>query len=141
MSFKLYFALAAGLATLSACCSASEPSVQIAAGSGATGDRSGQLCDLATLGSDACNGKRVQIKARASEQIHQHPLLSMDLQQTYWDTDRTQMIFLSAEPLQCRNGITAIGVLRARVGPCDPNAQNKNQYCGTALEVESYECR
>lgn len=140
MFLKMLCAASAILFTVSACRGGGS-SAPSAPGSGGDGDRSGQLCDLASLGADACNGKRVQIKARASEHIHQHPLLSRELQQSYWDMDQMQMIFLSAEALNCRNRITAIGVLRARVGPCDPNAQNKNQYCGMALEVQTYECR
>lgn len=141
MSARLFYVVSLLLVTLSACRSATDPAAQVAPGRDAGVETPGELCNYAALGADACNGKRVEIKARASRFVQQHPMLSMELQQSYWDTDRSQMIFLSAEPLPCRNGITAIGILRARVGPCDPNAQNKNQYCGTALEVQTYECR
>ncbi len=141
MSVRIMCAVSSMLLTLAACRAAQGPLVEITASNGAESDRSGPLCDWASLGSDGCNGKRVQIKARASEHIHQHPVLSRELRQSYWDTDRWQLIFLSAESLDCQDHITAIGILRARVGPCDPNAHNKNQYCGTALEVQSYECR
>lgn len=141
MSVKLFCAVSLLLATLSACRNPAGPAVQLAPGRGADAEASRDLCNYAALGAGACNGKQVEIKARASRQIQQHPLLSMEMRQSYWDTDRSQMIFLSAEALDCPDRITAIGVLRARVGPCDPDAQNKNQYCGTALEVQSYECR
>jgi hypothetical protein len=110
-------------------------------GNAGASTQSGELCDYAGRGEAACDGRRVRIEAQATRRPQQHPILTVDKQQSYWDTPQTTLIFISSEIPSCANVIIATGVLRAHVGPCDENAQNKNQYCGTALEVESYECR
>lgn len=105
-----------------------------------TQTRQSAHCDFAA-GTSACDGKTVKVNARASNYVAQHPRLSMDKQESYWEVNGNQWIFVSADTINCRSGVEAIGRLAARVGPCDPKANNKNQYCGTALYVDEWQCK
>lgn len=105
------------------------------------GRNSGQFCDL-SASTQACDGKLVQVVGEPSHHPEQHPLLTRDKQQSYWDVNNQgQWIFVSDTEINCSRGVIATGTLDARVGPCNPKAQNKNQYCGTAVYVNTWSCK
>ncbi|MBL8022639.1 MAG: hypothetical protein JNM27_23375 [Leptospirales bacterium] len=88
----------------------------------------------------ACDGKTVLVVAEEEAPMMQHPRLSMDKQESYWMVKGSVWIFVSDAQIECRSRVEAIGTLKAKVGPCDPTASNKNMYCGTALFVQSFRC-
>ncbi len=96
------------------------------------------LCDYAQK-KNACDGKTIQLNAKISTKGLQHPIISMD-KESYWDVGGSDWIFVSKKPIECKSEITAVGRLKTRVGPCK-NEPTHNQYCGTALYVDSWKCR
>ncbi len=99
------------------------------------------LCDIKAAGLEACNGKAIQIQASVSNKGQQHPKISMDQKESYWDVNGSDWIFVSDKVIECRGRATFLGKLRTRVGPCKAKAKNHDQYCGTALYVKSWQCQ
>ncbi len=103
--------------------------------------KSSEFCDI-TASTKACDGKLVQVTGDPSHHPEQHPLLTHDKQQSYWDVNQQgQWIFVSEKEIDCTRGVIVTGTLDATVGPCDRKAQNKNQYCGTAIYVNTWKCK
>lgn len=105
-----------------------------------TPENAEEFCDAARKGTDACNGRKVKIRAKLSDKFQQHPLISMGKEESYWDVNGRDWIFVSEKTIDCSKEATVVGTLAARVGPCDKDAKNKNMYCGTAVYVESWQC-
>jgi len=103
----------------------------------------GEFCDIASGKLDACDGKLVQVTGKSDHHPEQHPMLAHDKeQQSYWDVNNSgQWVFVSDTAIDCGREVLVTGILDARTGPCDPKAQNKNQYCGTAIYVKTWQCR
>ncbi|MCE9598865.1 MAG: hypothetical protein K8S54_12940 [Spirochaetia bacterium] len=100
---------------------------------------SGEYCDT-TAGRSACDGKNVRIISDGPAPMMQHPRISMDKSESYWMVKDSAWILVSDSPIRCEQKLEATGRLKTNVGPCDPSAQNKNMYCGTALYVSSWRC-
>ena len=104
--------------------------------------QAGGICDPFAQGSDSCNGQTVQITGTYSPHAEQHPLLTPDKRESYWDVAKQgQWIFVSDDTINCTKDVLVTGILRSRVGPCDSRANNKNQYCGTAVYVKNWQCK
>lgn len=102
----------------------------------------GEFCPLTMTNLDACDGKLVQLTGKASHSPEQHPMLTHDKEQSYWDVENTgQWVFVSDTAIDCRSAVLVTGILDSRIGPCNPKAQNKNQYCGTAIYVKTWQCK
>lgn len=97
-------------------------------------------CDIASQSLDTCDGKTIKVTANHSDRIQQHPVISPD-KQSYWDVNGRDWIFVSKNAIDCKTSIVVTGRLDAKVGPCDPTAQNHNQYCGTAVYVDNWKCQ
>ncbi len=103
--------------------------------------QSQEFCDPVTSRRD-CDGKLVQVTGLKARHGEQHPLLTVDKKESYWEVgDSGQWIFVSENEINCAARVVVTGTLDAAVGPCDGKAQNKNQYCGTAVYVKSWECK
>lgn len=98
-------------------------------------------CDIKKAGLDACNGKMIQIEARLSHKGQQHPRISMDQKESYWDVNGSDWIFVSDKAIECPDRASFVGTLKTKVGPCDSKSKTKNMYCGTALYVMSWQCK
>lgn len=98
------------------------------------------LCAIGPVAEwSACDGQRVRLRGRESEQVMQHPVMGPD-HQGYMDVEDTQLIVLTKAPFSCPEAMTAVGTLRGIDVDPDPDAQGKNSYSGWMLEDAEVTC-
>ena len=99
-----------------------------------------KFCDYIN---EECHEKVIQITATYNEgyAMSNHPIISFDKKQSYWSTDFGQTILISDVKIDCQEEVFISGVLKENVGPCSKEVGTRNSYCGTAIEVESWQCQ
>jgi len=101
-----------------------------------------------------CDGKRVKIKGTnpmydSNHGIDQHPVVDFSFddngqfesEQGYLNTKTLgQIILTSANEIDCENKMEIVGILNTNVGPCREPGIGKEEYCGIAVDVETWRC-
>lgn len=91
--------------------------------------------------SQNCDKKVVNIEATPPEHILQHPIISFDKHEYYYETDIGQIIFISENKIQCPSKIQIVGKYESNVGPCNKKSNTKDMYCGVAIYVSEWSCK
>jgi hypothetical protein len=110
-----------------------------------------EFCDYASLGAEACNGKKIQILGtNYPETVIQERVLSNQytqsletdtpLVETEQETDLGFTLLVAPEKINCdENGVAVTGTLE--LGECIPeNAEQCAGYCEKVVMVEDWEC-
>lgn len=105
-----------------------------------TGKGAPAICEIKPGMEKQCHGKRVRAVLSPPKFIMQHPKLSFDKKESYWDFGDRQWIVLSSEIISCKGLIEVEGMLDAQAGPCEKTAKTHHMYCGVAISVDKWKC-